>query len=206
LENDGNQAIKQRGIRVMRAVVTKTSSLIGKTVAEVDFRKMYKAAIIAVQKGGKNVAVSSVVFGSGDIIVLQADEYSPLLKVPPQDFYKRLTETNKDVVTQSRSSSVSSLVNMVTKTISHSSSAPKSQRGKVRNGDLESPKASDDVAPRDSDSDDEMFFIGDGLVDENDASADHSPVSISDMVRKGSFGSSPSVQTCVSLIAARTLG
>jgi uncharacterized protein with PhoU and TrkA domain len=189
LENDGNQAIKQRGMRVMRAVVTKASSLIGKTVAEVDFRKMYKAAIIAVQTGGRNVAVSSVVFGSGDIIVLQADEYSPLLKVPPEDFYKRLTETNKDVVTQSRSSSVSSLVNMVTKTISHSSSAPK---GKVRRGDLESPKASDDVAPRDSDSDDEMFFIGDGLVDDNDASANHSAVFSSDMVSKGSLGSWPS--------------
>jgi hypothetical protein len=205
LENDGNQAIKQRGIRVMRAVVTKASSLIGKTVAEVDFRKMYKAAIIAVQKGGRNVAVSGVVFGSGDIIVLQADEHSPLLKIPPQDFYKRLTETNKDAVTR-RSSSVSSLVNMVTKTMSHSSSAPKLQRGKLRGEDLESPKASDDVAAQDSDSDDEMFFIGDGLADDNDASANHSAVFISDMVREGSLGSSLSVQTCVSLITARSIG
>ena len=58
LENDGSQAIKQRGLRVIRAVVTKTSSLIGKRVSEVDFRKTFKAAIIAIQKNGNAIAIA----------------------------------------------------------------------------------------------------------------------------------------------------
>lgn len=206
MENDGNQAIKQRGIRVMRALITKTSSLIGKTVAEVDFRKLYKAAIIAVQKGGRNTAVSSVVFGFGDIVVLQADEDSPLLKAPPKDYYKRLTETNKDIVTRSRSSSVSSIVNMVTKTITQSSSAPKLQRGRVQSGDLESPTANDNVFSRESDSDDEMFFIGDNLLEDGDVGASQSGVLITDMVRQLSFGWSQCGQACFSHIAARSIG
>lgn len=90
MENDnGSQAVKKRGLRVIRAVITKTSTLIGKNAAEVDFRTTYKAAIVAVQKGGRNVTLSGVVFGSGDVLVLQASDESPLLKPPPTDFYKR---------------------------------------------------------------------------------------------------------------------
>eukprot|EP00980_Cylindrotheca_fusiformis_P030570 scaffold25049_cov127-Cylindrotheca_fusiformis.AAC.2 len=182
LENDGNQAAKQRGMRVIRAVVTKTSSLIGKTAAEVDFRKMYKAAIIAVQKGGRNVSVANVVFGFGDIVVLQADEASPLLRHPPADFYKHLTATNKDVGTRSRSNSVSSLVNMMTKTITHSSNTPVLQKGKVQSGDLESSATGDNIVPaRESDSDDEMFFIGDEQVEDTKEGAVHGGVSTEDM-------------------------
>ena len=43
------QAIKQRGLRVIRAQVTKNSRLIDKTAAEVEFREWYGAAILAVQ-------------------------------------------------------------------------------------------------------------------------------------------------------------
>ena len=48
LENDsGSQAVKQRGLRVIRAVIPKTSNLVGKRAAEIDFRATYKAAIVA---------------------------------------------------------------------------------------------------------------------------------------------------------------
>lgn len=109
----GSQAIKARGLRVLRAVVTKTSSLIGHTPAEVDFRGVYRGAIVAVQKGGKNVPFSSVVFGSGDVLVLQVAEDSPLLKAPPPDFYKRLTESSEG----GRISRTNSFVNILTKGI-----------------------------------------------------------------------------------------
>lgn len=98
----------------MRAVVTKTSSLIDKAPAEVDFRRLYRAAIVAIQKGGKNIAISSVVFGPGDVLVLQVAEDSPLLKVPPPEFYKRLTETQEG----GRISRTNSFVNMLTKSLS----------------------------------------------------------------------------------------
>jgi len=110
----GSQAVKTRGLRVLRAVVTKTSALLGKTPFDVDFRGMYRAAIVAVQKGGKNVAISTVVFGPGDILVLQVAEDSPLLKVPPTDFYKRLSESQEG----GRVSRTNSFVNMLTKSLS----------------------------------------------------------------------------------------
>ena len=92
--------------------MTKTSSLIGQTPSEVDFRRVYRAAIVAVQKGGKNVPISTLVFGSGDVLVLQVAEDSPLLKVPPPDFYKRLTESSGE---GGRVSRTNSFVNILTK-------------------------------------------------------------------------------------------
>ena len=116
LENEhGILAAKQRGIRVIRAVVTATSSLVGKAATKIDFRTAYKAGVIAVQKGGKNVGLSTVKFGPGDVLVLQASDDSPLLNRPPDDFYKRLTEQPKDIGRDSRSNSVASFVNMIAK-------------------------------------------------------------------------------------------
>ena len=100
--------MKLRGLRVIRAVIPKTSKLIGKSAAEVDFRKAYNVGVIAVQKGGKNVALSGVIFGHGDVLVLQASDDSPLLKAPPEDFYKR--GNDKDAGTMSRSSSIASFI------------------------------------------------------------------------------------------------
>jgi hypothetical protein len=47
----------------------------------VQFRENYKAAIVAVQQGGKNTVkpLSSLKFGVGDILVLQVSDDSPLL-------------------------------------------------------------------------------------------------------------------------------
>lgn len=78
------EAQKKRGLKVLRVRVTKTSRLIGRTASEVQFRKVYKAAIVTVQQGGKNAVqpLSSLRFGSGDILVLQVSDDSPLLSPP----------------------------------------------------------------------------------------------------------------------------
>ena len=90
----GVEAVKRRGLKVIRAAVTKQSSLIGKSASEANFRSKYKAAIVAVQKSGKNVPTGSqlgnVSFEAGDHLVLQAADDSLLLVRPPSDFYKNL--------------------------------------------------------------------------------------------------------------------
>ena len=92
--NSGILALKKRGLRVIRSRVTSVSRLLGQTAVEVNFRDQYKAAIIAVQRGGKNIdqPLSTVVFESGDTLILQASEDSPLLKLKPPsiDFYEKL--------------------------------------------------------------------------------------------------------------------
>jgi hypothetical protein len=183
----GSQAVKQRGLRVIRAVVTKTSSLIGKSAAGVDFRNTFKAAIIAVQKGGRNAVLSGVVFGSGDVLVLQVSDDSPLLIPPPPDFYKRLTEANKDMGTASRSNSVASFVNRLTKTKSNVSIENLNKKTEGDDHDVEAGK-SNDVDERKPDEkkpidpDDEGFFIGSGEYAEEDLMAGDNEVMITDMV------------------------
>lgn len=88
-DQGSSQAVKRGGLRVIRAVVTATSSLNGNNINDSNFREKYKAAIVAIQKGGRNVPLDEVVFGSGDVLVLKANDDSPLLKPPPLDFYKR---------------------------------------------------------------------------------------------------------------------
>ena len=80
--------MKTRGLRVVRASVTKQSDLVGKSASEVNFRNKYSAAIVTLQKHGKNVPLNDVVFEAGDILVLQTSDDSPLLIPPPVDFYK----------------------------------------------------------------------------------------------------------------------
>ncbi len=88
--NSGIEAIKRRGIRVVRAVIPKISCLVGVTATDVNFREKYKCAIIAVQRNGKSPSerLSQTVFAVGDVLVLQASDDSPLLIQPPKDYYK----------------------------------------------------------------------------------------------------------------------
>lgn len=68
LENEGGAgAAKQRGLSVIRAVVTDNSSLLEKTLDDINFRATYKAAIIAVQKKDKTQVetLADIRFGSG---------------------------------------------------------------------------------------------------------------------------------------------
>ena len=120
LSDEGIEAMKQRGLSVIRARVLKGSRLIGKTAAEVNFRHVYKAAIVAVQKSSSNKtsstgALSSVRFDFGDVLVLQASDDSPLLIQPPNDFYKNLYDAMKEAGNLSRTSSVGSFVRMLTR-------------------------------------------------------------------------------------------
>lgn len=83
-DNDRVGVSKKRGLKVIRAKVTKHSRLIGRTAAEVQFRETYKAAIVVVQQGGRNATdrLSSLKFGVNDILVLQVSEDCPLLSPP----------------------------------------------------------------------------------------------------------------------------
>jgi di/tricarboxylate transporter len=112
----GIATIKQRGLRVIRARVVQGSRLIGRKGADIDFRKRYQAAIVALQNNGKNSTqpLSQVSFDVGDVLVLQVGEASPLLQVPPSNFYKGRTDNSRTDENVSRNSSVRSLVNMVT--------------------------------------------------------------------------------------------
>jgi len=76
------------GTRVLRATLPKSSSLIGKTPSSVNFQEKYHASIIAFQKDGKNASLKSVL-EEDDLLVLRVLQDSPLLKIPPKDFYKK---------------------------------------------------------------------------------------------------------------------
>jgi len=93
----GVEAIKSRGLRVVRAVIPKTSKLLGTNASETNFRLKYKAAIVAVQRDGKSVAnkLSQARFAVGDVLVLQASDDSPLLVRPPKDFYRKAAAKGK---------------------------------------------------------------------------------------------------------------
>jgi len=94
-EDSEINASKKRSLQVIRARIIPGSHLIGKKSAEVDFRKTYKAAIVAV-RSGKDVQKSKLVtkspFAAGEILVLQASNDSPLLIKLPAGFYEQLQE------------------------------------------------------------------------------------------------------------------
>eukprot|EP00977_Amphora_coffeiformis_P009247 scaffold2102_cov161-Amphora_coffeaeformis.AAC.31 len=112
----GTQAVKQRGLRVIRATVREGSRLAGMTAAEVNFRQAYKAAIVAIQKqegGNVSSALSLVRLNVGDVLILQAGDDSPLLVVPPDDFYKNLKKDEAQQQSVQRQSVASTFVNLI---------------------------------------------------------------------------------------------
>lgn len=104
---NGIYVMKQRGLRVLRARVTKRSRLIDRTASEVEFRALYRAAIVAVrQQSGSNDCsreATSIRFQEGDVLILQVSDDSPLLIQPPPDFYQA-----KDTPTSGRNQRVPS--------------------------------------------------------------------------------------------------
>jgi len=101
LESEGNvQAVKQRGLHVIRAMVTEESRLCGKNAIEVNFHETYKAAIVSILKHGEyplpsEQSLSYAKLDSGDILILQVNHDSPLLERPDVDFYEKLNSTKK---------------------------------------------------------------------------------------------------------------
>ena len=83
--------------KVIRAVVTPYSRLVGKTIAEADFTEIYKASILALMRNGKNYrkVASKVHFEVDDILIVHADKESPLLNLPSPDFYKNMNDNFK---------------------------------------------------------------------------------------------------------------
>mmetsp|Transcript_10992 Transcript_10992/g.24601 ORF Transcript_10992/g.24601 Transcript_10992/m.24601 type:complete len:1321 (-) Transcript_10992:427-4389(-) len=113
----GVEAIKTRGLKVIRAIVTSKSRLLGKTAEEASFRERYQAAIVAVQKGGKNVpsSLTEVKFDAGDVLVLQASDESPLLTPPPPDFYRHMDDEGR------KASTAKKFLNRMSKRLSRNS-------------------------------------------------------------------------------------
>lgn len=101
----GIEAVKQRGLVVVRAAVTPYSYLINKDAIESNFKFRYKAAIVAIIRregqaqtpvstpnDGQNInsmSMSKTKFLSGDILILQTQDNSPLLKKPDKSFYEK---------------------------------------------------------------------------------------------------------------------
>lgn len=89
-KDSGVEAMRQRGLQVVRARV-RDGRLVGKTLSDIsNFRETYKAAIVAIQKGDGRVyteSLSTVTFDIGDQVVLQVSDGSPLLESPPEEFY-----------------------------------------------------------------------------------------------------------------------
>uniref|UniRef100_A0A7S4EIS4 RCK C-terminal domain-containing protein n=1 Tax=Pseudo-nitzschia australis TaxID=44445 RepID=A0A7S4EIS4_9STRA len=179
-DQGNSQAMKRGGLRVIRAVVTATSNLNGKNMNNVDFRDRYKAAVVAIQKGGRNVPVTGVVFGSGDVLVLKANDDSPLLIEPPPDFYKRGANDGAKGETGSRGgSSGNSFIKRIKKRVSNATlntlnsrnSEAELKESKQNNAydalDLEAAKMNNDVDASFDNADD--FYIGEmGQMDDDD--------------------------------------
>jgi hypothetical protein len=94
--------ITPKKIHVVRAIITSQSELVGKTPSEtiIGVATPYKAAIVAYQKSnGKNAGLKSP-FESGDMLVLAVKEDSPLLEVPPHDFYSVKKGSKKIILTE----------------------------------------------------------------------------------------------------------
>ena len=72
--------------QILKVRVRAGSSLVGQTAMEVGFREKYKAAIIAVKRGGEDQRaanegkLASVVFEAGDILMLHCLDKCPLLQ------------------------------------------------------------------------------------------------------------------------------
>ena len=72
--------------QILKVRVRTNSSLIGSTAMDVGFREKYKAAIIAVKRGGEDQRaanegkLASVVFEAGDILMLHCLDKCPLLQ------------------------------------------------------------------------------------------------------------------------------
>lgn len=92
------EARKVEGLRVHRVRVIRGSKLIGKIASEIDFRGLYKAALVTIhtsdpQDGVKAPRERKV--QEGDIMVLEVDNDSPLLIPPTPGFYEFLNASGK---------------------------------------------------------------------------------------------------------------
>jgi di/tricarboxylate transporter len=98
LANDfGVEAVNKRGLRLLRARVLSNGRLVGITASDIDFRRTYMAAIVAIQKEGRSItdSLSSVQLDAGDVLILQASDDSPLLQPPLEGFNENFDASKK---------------------------------------------------------------------------------------------------------------
>lgn len=78
----------QKGLSIVRAMVTDQSRLVGRNIVGKEFRDMYKAEIVALQRNGNNITeqISATTFKAGDVLFLQVGFDSFLLQQPQADF------------------------------------------------------------------------------------------------------------------------
>ena len=204
--NSGILALKKRGLRVVRSRVTPVSRLLGRTAVDVNFREQYKAAIVAAQRGGKNIGqpLSTVVFESGDTLILQASEDSPLLRLKPPtpDFYQRLeVEAAPLSPKMARPPSYKTLVNLVklpnplarkpsTNELRSDSQTTETGASGIKKKFSKSNGEEQNEPSKLATDDDGDFFVGSPHVDHEDGTANNEAAN-------GEAGSS---QTAVSLI------
>ena len=74
--DNGKHDGKQRGLRVVRAVLPVGSSLVGKTAGDAEFRTKYLSAIVAISRSGTNPqgALKDVRFLPRYVLVLQVTQ------------------------------------------------------------------------------------------------------------------------------------
>jgi di/tricarboxylate transporter len=75
--------------RLIEAVISRSSPMIGKTIKEVAFRSIYDAAVIAVHRNGERVPgkLGKIQLRAGDTLVFQAAENFAALHRNSADFY-----------------------------------------------------------------------------------------------------------------------
>ncbi|HOZ45250.1 MAG TPA: SLC13 family permease [Candidatus Hydrogenedentes bacterium] len=80
---------KRRECMLCEAVVSSTSPAIGKTIRDSDFRALYNAAVIAVNRGGERLAgrVGDIVLRNGDTLLLQTTPHFVRAHRNNPDFY-----------------------------------------------------------------------------------------------------------------------
>lgn len=80
---------KRKKNEVLEIVISQNSTIIGKTVREVNFRSKYDAAIIAVHRNGERIPgkIGKVILRAGDVLLIYAGADFQSITSNTQDFY-----------------------------------------------------------------------------------------------------------------------
>lgn len=67
---------QQHELELMEAVISYSSSLVGRTIKDVGFRKQYNAAVIGIRRGHERLAggLGNITLHAGDVLILSADK------------------------------------------------------------------------------------------------------------------------------------
>jgi K+/H+ antiporter YhaU regulatory subunit KhtT len=86
----------QKGLSIVRAIITDQSRLVGRNIIGKEFRDIYKAEIVAVQRKGNNITeqISTTTFMAGDVLFLQVGFDSFLLQQPQTNFQSSSTTSS----------------------------------------------------------------------------------------------------------------